>query len=100
MVNNTPMKKTTKSFSIQQTVADELHYFAESMDESDSSALELILVEFLNAFGRIDKASDATEFNKAMRTNRNMWYTANTGAEFLISFPMRFVTAATEDELK
>ena len=91
MVNTTPKKKVTKSYSLQETVAEELSRFADSCDESDSSALDFILVEFLNAMGKIEKMSDAKSFNAAQKANTNVFYTSNTGTEFLITMHLTFV---------
>mgnify|MGYP005834884177 CR=1 FL=1 len=43
MVNQTPKKKVTKSYSMQQKVADEFERFAKECDESTSAALEFVL---------------------------------------------------------
>lgn len=96
MVNETPKKKTTKSYSLQKTVSDELHRFAVSIDESDSAALEIVLVEFLNALGKIEKMADAKQFNAAVKANSNAFYTSSTGTEFLIAMHMTFVAMSDE----
>ncbi len=96
MVNSTPKKKITKSYSLQKTVADELKRFAISCEESESSALDFILVEFLNAMGKIEEMSDAKDFNKAAKTNENVFYTSNTGTEFLVTMHLTFVASAEE----
>lgn len=93
MSNNPKKKKVTKSYSLQPTVAAELVRFADSCDETPSSALDLILVHFLNAFGKIEKSSCTADYNTAIKTNKNVWHTSNTGPEFLISFNMSFVAA-------
>ena len=98
MVNKTPKRKITKSYSLQKNVADEFERYAQSCDESSSSALEIVLVQFLNAFGRIENMSDADSFNEAVRNNKNAAYTSNTGVEFLVTLNMSFVTAEIEDE--